>query len=128
MIEILASQRTEIGARIVGNCSLGIQINAPTRFDQAFVEFRIFVVCEGLIIAAKLEEDLAIERRMMAVLNEPGATLHAVQRAPIAEPAVLCSRNGSLNAGRPFGTHRHDDGRNLLLRQRAYAPLDELGG
>ena len=78
MIEILASQRTKIGARIVGNCSLRIQIYAPTRFDQAPVEFRVLVVRKGLVVTTKLEEDLAIESCMVAMLNDPGATLHTM--------------------------------------------------
>jgi hypothetical protein len=122
MIEILASQRTEIGARIVGNCSLGIQINAPTRFDQAFVEFRIFVVREGLIIAAKLEEDLAIERRMMAVLNEPGASLlfcaAAMARSMQVDPsarigtttdATCCCASVRMHRSTNSAGSRHDN-------------------
>ena len=78
MIEILARQRGEIAARIVRDYGLGIQIYAAARLHQPLVEFRVFVVREGFVIAAERKEDLAIEGRMMAVVDQPGSTGHAV--------------------------------------------------
>ncbi len=128
VIEVLARQRLEVGARVVGDDGVALQIDALAGLNHALVEFRVLVEGEGLVVATELQEGAAVEGGVVAMLDETGLAGQAMGRAAVAEPAVLGGGNRCLQAGRAHRQHRHHHGVGRSGGEPLDAPLDEAVG
>ena len=114
---ILPCQGREGGPGIVGDGRRVVHPDPTAGGHEAFVELGILVRLEPFVITADREERLAVEGRVMAMIDEAGtATGEPMSGSAVAEPAVLGSRDGALHAGRADGLHGDDDGGGFPFR------------
>src|SRR6187549_3174489 len=85
VFEVLAVQGRQARSRSVAHPKLAIEIDSGTQCTLSAVELGILVMCEALVVAANLSEEIQPKSGVMAVIDEAALGARAVGRAAAAK-------------------------------------------